>query len=284
MKHNAIVTGGTDGVGKATAKELVKLGYHVIIVGQNEEKGQSVVNEISLAVPEGHIQFWRADLSLISEVSRIAKLFLSQFDHLDILVLCAFQVQLKYKLTSEGFEKTFALHYLSRFALIQNLDNVIGVKGETRIIDFAVPGNNYGDIDLTDLTMERKYSAFKALKRGHFFNDLMAVEYSKRASNKQVTFILASPGTVATGIANPLPQPFRSIIKLLMQLFATSPDKFAEIPVYYITDKPLKDKRLRVLKRKKEIILGASSQDSNLAQELWEKSIQLIHAVDSTEH
>ena len=111
--------------------------------------GKAVVDEIQQATPEGHIQFWKADLSLISEVWRISKLFLSQFKH---------------------------------------LDSAIGIIGETRIIDFATPGQNYGEIDFSDISMERNYSAMNALKRGSFCNNLMAVEYSKRANNKQVTF------------------------------------------------------------------------------------------------
>ncbi|VVB90146.1 short chain dehydrogenase [uncultured archaeon] len=277
MVHNALITGGTDGIGKASAKELVKLGYNVVIVGNTEEKGKAVVDEIKKAVSEGKIQFWKADLSLISEVSRISKLFLSQFKHLDILILCAFQMQPKRKITSEGFEKTFALYYLSRFASIQYLDSAIGIKGETRIIDFATPGQNYGEIDFSDLKMEMNYSAMNALKRGSFCNDLMAVEYSKRASNKQVTFILVWPGTIRTGVINPYPQPLKSILMMYMWLFGTPPEKIGKISAYYATDKSLTDSRLKIFHRMKEIKLGASRLDSNLAQELWEKSFQLIH-------
>ncbi len=277
MARNALITGGTDGIGKASAKELVKLGYNVIIVGHTEEKGKAAVDEIKQATHGGQIQFWKVDLSLISEASRISKLFLSQFEHLDILILCAFQMQPKRKITSEGFEKTFALYYLSRFALIQYMDSVIGVRGETRIIDFATPGQNYGEIDFSDLTMEKNYSAMNALKRGSFCNDLMAIEYSKRASDKQVTFILVWPGTVRTGVVNPYPQPLRSFLKLYMRFFGTSPMKIGEMSIYYATDKPLMNSRLNVFHRKKEIKLGASRLNSNLAQKLWKKSLQLIH-------
>ncbi|VVB60512.1 short chain dehydrogenase [uncultured archaeon] len=276
MARNALITGGTDGIGKASAKELVNLGYNVIIIGSNEEKGKAAVDELRQSAPEGHIQFWKADLSLISEVLRISKLFLSRFRHLDALILCAFQMQPKRKITSEGFEKTFALYYLSRFALIQYLDSAIGVKGETRIIDFATPGQNYGGIDFSDLTMEKNYSAMNALKRGSFCNDLMAVEYSKRANNRQVTFILTWPGTVRTGIADSYPQPLKSILKLYMRLFGTSPEKIGKISAYYATDKSLANSRLKIFHKMNEIKLGASRLDSNLAQKLWEKSLQII--------
>ncbi len=277
MVYNVLITGGTDGIGKASAKELVKLGYNVIIIGNTEEKGKAAIDEIRQAIPEGHIQFWKADLSLISEVLRISKLFLSRFSHLDALILCAFQVQPKRKITREGFEKTFALYYLSRFALIQYLDSAIGINGETRIIDFATPGQNYGEIDFSDITMEKNYSAMNALKRGSLCNDLMAVEYARRASSRQVTFILVWPGTVRTGIINPYPSPLKSILKLYIRLFGTSPEEIGKISAYYVTDRYLPNNRLNIFYRKKEIKLGMSRLDSNLAQKLWEKSLQLIH-------
>lgn len=281
MSPNVLITGGTDGIGKASAKELVKLGYNVIIVGNTEEKGKAVVDEIKQATPDGHIQFWKADLSLISEVWRISKLFLSQFKHLDTLILCAFQMQPKRKLTSEGLEKTFALYYLSRFVLIQYLDSAIGIMGETRIIDFATPGQNYGEIDFSDIAMERNYSAMNALKRGSFCNDLMAVEYSKRANNKQFTFILVWPGTVRTGVINPYPQPLKSILKVYLWLFGTSPEKTGKISAYYATDKSLMNSRLKIFHRKKEIKLGASRLDSGLSQKVWEKSFQFMHEIQT---
>lgn len=277
MAHIALITGGTDGIGKASAKELVKLGYNVIIIGNTEEKGKAAVDEIRQTMPEGHIQFWKADLSLISEVLRISKLFLSRFKHLDALILCAFQMQQKRKITSEGFEKTFALYYLSRFALIQYLDSVIGIKGETRIIDFATPGQDYGEIDFSDITMEKNYSAMNAFKRGSFCNDLMAVEYSKRVNNRQITFILTWPGTVRTGIADSYPQPLKSIFKVYMWFFGASPEKIGKISAYYATGKSLMNSRLKVFHQMKEIKLGASRLNLDLAQRLWSKSLGFIH-------
>lgn len=281
MAKIALITGGTDGIGKASAKELVKLGYAVIIVGSTEEKGKAVENEIKQAMPGGHIQFWKADLSLISEAMRVSELFLSEFGHLDVLILCAFQMQPKRKMTSEGFEKTFALYYLSRFALVQYLDSAIGIKGETRIIDFATPGHNYGEIDFSDIAMEENYSAMNALKRGSFCNDLMAVEYSKRANSKRVTFILAWPGTVRTGVVNPYPQPLRSILKAYLRLFGTSPEKIGKISAYYATDKSLINSKLKIFHRMKEIKLGASRLDSDLAWKLWSKSLEFVYKIQT---
>jgi NAD(P)-dependent dehydrogenase (short-subunit alcohol dehydrogenase family) len=55
MVCNVLITGGTDGIGKASARELVKLGYNVIIIGNTEEKGKAAIDELKQAIPEGHL-------------------------------------------------------------------------------------------------------------------------------------------------------------------------------------------------------------------------------------
>ena len=45
----ALVTGGTSGIGRATAMKLAQLGIHVVVVGRNAERGKKTVEEIRAA-------------------------------------------------------------------------------------------------------------------------------------------------------------------------------------------------------------------------------------------
>jgi len=45
----ALITGGTSGIGRATARKLAQLGIHVVLVGRNAERGQKAVVEIRSA-------------------------------------------------------------------------------------------------------------------------------------------------------------------------------------------------------------------------------------------
>ena len=56
----AIVTGATDGIGKATAIELFRKGFNLIIHGRNETKVQKVVEEIN-AHGNGDVRYFLAD-------------------------------------------------------------------------------------------------------------------------------------------------------------------------------------------------------------------------------
>jgi NAD(P)-dependent dehydrogenase (short-subunit alcohol dehydrogenase family) len=42
----ALITGGTSGIGRATANKLAALGIHVIVAGRDTERGQKTVQEI----------------------------------------------------------------------------------------------------------------------------------------------------------------------------------------------------------------------------------------------
>ena len=45
----ALITGGTSGIGLATARKLAQLGIHVLVVGRNAERGKKAVDEIRTA-------------------------------------------------------------------------------------------------------------------------------------------------------------------------------------------------------------------------------------------
>lgn len=57
----AIVTGATDGIGKAVARELYARGFNLIIHGRNEEKIRKVIDEIKAVRGNGDIRYFVAD-------------------------------------------------------------------------------------------------------------------------------------------------------------------------------------------------------------------------------
>ena len=74
MKGNtatALITGGTSGIGFATAKELAQLGIHVLVVGRNAERGKKAVDEIRAA--GGNADFISSDLRDAASAREVAK-------------------------------------------------------------------------------------------------------------------------------------------------------------------------------------------------------------------
>lgn len=74
-----LITGGSAGIGKATAKMLIEKGGKVAITGRDKSKLESVAKEIK-AIPIF------ADVANPEDVERTYNEFLKEFDHLDCLV------------------------------------------------------------------------------------------------------------------------------------------------------------------------------------------------------
>ncbi|KPM36281.1 hypothetical protein AK830_g10290 [Neonectria ditissima] len=79
----ALVTGGAQGMGKATAAAFLKAGAKVVICDVQPEKGDEVVKELS---PLGEIRFFKADISSSAEVAALIKFTVEQFGRLDCAV------------------------------------------------------------------------------------------------------------------------------------------------------------------------------------------------------
>src|SRR5689334_442217 len=67
----ALITGGTSGIGRATAKKLAQLGIHVLVVGRDAERGKNTVDEIRAA--GGRADFISSDLRDATSAREVAR-------------------------------------------------------------------------------------------------------------------------------------------------------------------------------------------------------------------
>ncbi len=109
-----LITGGTDGIGKAIAEQLTQRGDKVIIIGRNPQKGYLAQQAIA-EVTEASVSFIALDMSVMSEVKRFASEYLATHSKLDYLIHCAGVIMQQPVITSEGFEMVLATQYLSRY-------------------------------------------------------------------------------------------------------------------------------------------------------------------------
>src|SRR5882724_10950058 len=129
QRRVALVTGGTDGIGKAIAHGLAKLGIDLVVVGSDADKGAAAVRELRAASGNNHIEFLQADLGLLRNVDALATQVATRWPRLNYLVLCAGIMRGRYTRTREGIEINFAVNYLSRFALTEALLPCLAAAG-----------------------------------------------------------------------------------------------------------------------------------------------------------
>lgn len=194
--RNILITGGTDGMGKATAHQLAARGARLLLVGRNRTKGEAAVAEIIRTNGNEAVAFLQADLSLVHEIRRAAEQIRQTFDRLDGLVHGAGGVFPQQRtLTDEGLELVFAIQYLARYVLTNELLDLLHAAPVPKVVSIAGGGGSKG-VDFDNLEGEKNYSAFGSVTRAGATNDLLTLEQIARYHN--VTFYNYGPGIVRT--------------------------------------------------------------------------------------
>ena len=82
----AIVTGATQGIGKAIAEKLLKEGFALSVCSRTSEKLKLLQEEWTILFPNNIIKYYCADLAIKKEVEYFGEMILNDFPHIDILV------------------------------------------------------------------------------------------------------------------------------------------------------------------------------------------------------
>ena len=137
---NCLITGATGGLGREIAREFVKNGCNVFLTGQNNEKLNSLKNELKNY--EIKIDFEHADLSDVDDIQKLIDKTKKVFSNIDILVNCAgiFPVKLLSDSTVEDFEKCFSVNVKAAFILSKEFSQEMISKKWGRIINIASSG------------------------------------------------------------------------------------------------------------------------------------------------
>ena len=217
----ALVTGATDGIGKATAKKLLLEGWKVVILGRNPNKCEATLSELKRISNE--VSAIVCDFSILKDVIKAVDTFLSENTNLHLLLLNANAIANKRIITKEGNEQNFAVGYLSRALMIKRLQDILGKTENAQIL--SVVGMDFSRINFEDLTMVEEFTGRKGLTRWQWAMNVYTREFNER---NPILLNLYMPGLVKTKILANEPQPMRIFVKLLNMIVGISVEKSAE--------------------------------------------------------
>ena len=145
ITSTALITGGTSGIGRATANKLAQLGTHVLVVGRNGERGKKTVEEIRGA--GGKADFISSDLRDAASAREVAKRAVELGNgHVDILINNAgiFPFGPTHEMTEELFDRVYSLNVKAPYFLVAELAPLMAKRGKGAIVNVSTMVADYG--------------------------------------------------------------------------------------------------------------------------------------------
>ena len=271
-----LVTGGTSGIGKATALGLAKHGATVVIAGRKEDKCKATVQYVKDRTQNPSVDFLVADLSDQTQVRDLAAEFKRRYDRLHVLVNNAGARFMAYQKTKQGLEMTFALNHLAYFLLTQLLLDVLRASTPARIINIS-SGSQTSGLDFENLSEWHFYDGRKAYAQSKFSNMLFTQELARRLHGSGVTVNAVDPGGVATNFNknNGWLYWLRHVLAHVKAGNLVGPATAAETNVYLATSPEVDGTTGKYFYRKQMIEASAAAKDQELARRLWQVSCEL---------
>src|SRR5213592_1578350 len=209
---SVLVTGGTGGIGKATAIGLAALGARVGITGRDQASTEAAAAGIGAAPGSPAVDAFAADMSAQAGVRRLAAQVLDTYPRLDVLVNNVGGFWAHRHLTADGLEHTFALNHLAPFLLTSLLLDRLTASAPARIVTVSSGAHASGRIDFDDLQGERDYSGQRAYSQSKLANVMFTYELARRLEGTRVTATVLHPGVARTAFAAEDPSPLAKII------------------------------------------------------------------------
>lgn len=217
----ALITGATDGIGRATAHRLARDGWEVVVNGRSEPRCAATVDAIRADVPGARVSALVADLSDMGAVRELADRFAAAHDRLDLLLLNANSITQRHARTRDGFETNFAVGYLGRALLCRRLSALLRRTEGAAIL--SVVGLNLERLDFDDPIGARGFSSMKALGYWQWTVQVFARAWNERVP--EVPMNTYMPGLVKTKILAHEPQPFRLFAQVATWLVGVSVER-----------------------------------------------------------
>lgn len=193
-----LVTGATDGLGRAVATELARDGAQLLLHGRDDARGERLLAELRAQTRNERLQWYRADLASLQEVRELGGRVASEQPQLHVLVnnagvgtsIPGHGARLE---SADGYELRFAVNYLAPFLLTRLLVPLLAASAPARIVNVASAGQ--AEIRFDDVMLERGYDGWQAYCQSKLALVMSTLDLADELRDRGVTVNTLHPGT-----------------------------------------------------------------------------------------
>ncbi len=206
-----LLTGATDGIGKAVATELAAAGASLLLHGRDWRKGADTLREIRDRTGNADVRWYRADLSSLQDTASLAERVAESCGRLDVMVNNAGIGMTtagdgRRMESQDGYELRFAVNYLAPYLLTRRLDPLLRRSAPARVINVASAGQV--PIDFADVMLERSYDGARAYRQSKLALIMFTLDLAAELAGSGVTVnclhpAMFMPATVLPGSTQP---------------------------------------------------------------------------------
>lgn len=278
MKNTiCLVTGGTSGIGQAAAVQLARQGATVLLTGRDAVRGETAVAQCRAV--GGEAEFLPADFSSLASVRALADEVCRRHDRLHVLINNAGLVGgRERRVTTDGFEITFAVNHLAAFLLTNALLDRLAAGAPARVVTVSSDAHrNLRQLDFDNLQGERRYRPLLAYSQSKLENILFTYELARRMEkeNRGVTATCLHPGVVHTRIWQAAGEGVLGWLIALAKPFMISSERGGESVSRLASSTELEGVSARYFHRCRETLSSPASHDQSAAARLWDISERL---------
>jgi NAD(P)-dependent dehydrogenase (short-subunit alcohol dehydrogenase family) len=198
-----LVTGATDGMGRALSERLAGAGATVLLHGRDEARGRAVLEEMRARTGNDALRLYLADFGCLEEVGAMADDILEHEPVLHVLVNNAAVGSMLpgggERLESrDGHELRFAVNHLAPYLLTRRLLPRLKDSAPARVVN--VSSSAQLAIDFDDVMLERSYDGVRAYGQAKLALNMLTLDVAGEFDPRVVAATSFCPGRMATKI------------------------------------------------------------------------------------
>jgi NAD(P)-dependent dehydrogenase (short-subunit alcohol dehydrogenase family) len=269
-----VITGATSGIGRIAAMRLARMGARIVLLARDRGRGEAVLRELPPIDAVQPHSLYLGNLSIISEMQRLAARIAAAEPRIDVLINNAGALFASRGVTEDGLERTFATNHLAYFVLTLGLRERLWASSPARVVNTASNAHRGQELRFDDLQSAHGYAGLPVYGRSKLCNILFTRELARRWAGTGVTANSLHPGFVATRFGDQSGG-LLSLAVRVGKLFAISPERGAETIVYLASSSDVEQSSGEYYYQCRPAMPTAAARDDVAAKRLWTESARL---------
>ena len=232
-----VISGATNGIGKAAAIELSKENPRLLFTYRNQKLADELLTEIKNLSPDTQVHSVYCDFSNQDSIKKCANEINNLCEKIDLLINNAGVVNTSYHETHEGIEITFAVNHLGYFLFTNLLLNKLKGENETRIINVSSAAHAFvKEMQWEDINYKSNFGqGLRCYGQSKLANLLFTRYLAIKLSTENISVNAIHPGGVNTSLGSQNKAWYSKPLRLILRPFFRSPLKGAESIIYLAT-------------------------------------------------